>query len=252
MGHWLSRLAAKVRGGRHRPSSAPRRACLSIEALEEREMLSASPQAVSASSRAAAAVSAEGDPGTRVASTLPESPRAAAREGTGDPELCSPRPSAANAAACLFLEDLCPAPFSGAIFLSLTAGPAALSLSAGGTGQGRPSPAAAPPGGTGLGEDLGGDVPSPGTDLDPAGDSSPRRAAPDNDSLLDRHAEAEPAPAVGARGRASIFDVLDDDSDTDDIEEVFDLFAEAAESDGSSENVWLAAQAHSGAAVVGW
>jgi hypothetical protein len=157
----------------------------------------------------------------------------------------------------LFLEDLCPAPFSDEIFISPGAGTAVLPLSASSTGHGRPSPAAAPPGGCGLGEDLGDDVPSPGTapagaDLYPAGDSSARRAAPDNDSPLDRHTEAEPAPVVGAVGRASIFDVLDDDSDTDDIDEVLDLFAEAAESDGSAESVWLAAPAPSGAAVVGW
>jgi hypothetical protein len=250
MMHWFTRLATKVPGGRHRPSSAPRRACLSVEALEEREMLSAAPQPVAAPSPAAALVSATADPGARVPSTLPDSPGAAPREGAGDPSPCSPRPAAGP-----LVEDLCPPPSSGEIFLSLTAGSAFLSLSAGGTEQGRPSPAVAPL--DGLGEDLGGDPPSPdatpaGAGPHPAGDVAPRRAAADNSSRLDRSRDTEPVPAVGTKGPASVFDALDDDSDTDDIEEVADMFAEAAEADGSSESICLTAPARPGAGVISW
>jgi hypothetical protein len=296
MRYWLTRLLAKSRRARRRPSSIPPRACLSVEALEVREMYSASPQppmtpspasppALSApksrpltarSGRASgsddapdgpgddgtlAAVagppSSEGDPDAVVSAVSPCSPWAGLCEAVNDTELDSPRSPTENAAACRALDDCCPAPFSGDVGLSLTAGPAVIPLSLAGTGAARPSPADATSDSPGLGEDQARESPCSDADsddggLEPAGDAAPLLADPDDSPDPNRSTEADPSAEVGSRHQISVFDVIDDDSDMDAVEEVADMFAEMAESDGSSEAVPPGDLAGAAAGVMSW
>jgi hypothetical protein len=296
MRRWLTRLVAKSRRARRPPSSIPPQACLSVEALEVREMYSASPQPPMTPSPAsppvlsapksrpltaprgrasgsdaapdgagepgapaavAAPPSSESDPDAAATGVSPGVPWAALCEAANDTELDSPRCPTENAAACRDLDDCRPAPFSGDLGLSLTAGPAVIPLSLAGTGAGRPSPADATSDSPGLREDQAHESPSSDADsddggLDPAGDAAPLLADPDDSPGPDGSSGADTSAEVGSRLQISVFDVIDDDSDMDTVEEVADMFAEMAESDGSSEAIPPGNVAGAAASVMSW
>jgi hypothetical protein len=189
MGHWLTRLAAKVRRGGQRPPSPPRRASLSVEALEVREMLSASPRPPVAPPRASTpAVSAPkpqpataqrvrgsedaaapdgpgdqgdqgspsppspgGDLGAGIACPPPLSPGAGPRDGVVDNDLNFKRPPSGSASAWGLLDDFCPAPFAGDVCLSAISVAAVIPLHAAGRGEGSPAAAADSPPPLGIG-----------------------------------------------------------------------------------------------------
>jgi hypothetical protein len=143
------------------------------------------------------------------------------------------------------------------VALSLTVGPAVISLSVSGTGAGWLRPADATSDSPGLGEGQASESASSDADsddggLDPAGDAAPLLADPDDSPGPDGSTGADASAEVGSRHQISVFDVIDENSDMDAVEEVADMFAEMTESDGSSEAVLPGDPAGAAAGVMTW
>jgi hypothetical protein len=145
----------------------------------------------------------------------------------------------------------------GEVGNSLIAGPDGFPVPAVGCGDSDPSPTGLPLSGSAVDAAFLSGADGDGSDTDGApvasldGDGSDLPA--DDSSLADSAPEAAPAPGTeGTAPRTGLDALTDDDSDLDEIEEVADMFAELAESDGSSEVLSLDAPAGSATQLISW